>query len=240
MGKQGVVRPEELKAKMARINPMFAGNSEHDAHEFCLELLNQLHDELADSQQKVDGVAANGLPTQLFDFTCIVHLKCKSCGYQRERREVYRDLSVDFPSTTSGEKPELELLFSSHFDEEELEYACEECGANHASASRELESCPNILALHVKRFFPDVARRRVLKRSDNISFPLMWSPEKDDRYTLSIIVSHIGESASTGHYVCYAPDDTGWKEFNDSRVRVLDALPPGTGSTAYLLFYVRA
>jgi ubiquitin C-terminal hydrolase len=34
---------------------MFAGNAEHDAHEFCLELLNQMHDELLAEQKKANG-----------------------------------------------------------------------------------------------------------------------------------------------------------------------------------------
>ena len=33
----------------------FAGNREHDAHEFCLELLNQIHDELADQEKVSSG-----------------------------------------------------------------------------------------------------------------------------------------------------------------------------------------
>ena len=51
-GKTEVVRRQELKSRMARLNPMFAGNAEHDAHEFCLELLNQMHDELLAEQKK--------------------------------------------------------------------------------------------------------------------------------------------------------------------------------------------
>jgi ubiquitin C-terminal hydrolase len=241
MGKEDVVRPQELKTKLARVNPMFAGNREHDAHEFCLELLNQIHDELAD-QEKARAAEEEkpALPTQLFDFRCLLNLKCNQCGYVRQKTEMYRDLSVDFPARTNAgtEAMELDTLFSNHFQEEVVDYACERCSATKATATRQLDSCPTIFAIHVKRFLPDLEKKRVVKKTERVSFAPDFRPVSDGPlYKLSSIVSHLGDSASTGHYVSYAPDGKEWKEFNDSRLRKLEELPRSTASTAYLLFY---
>lgn len=236
MGKQSVVRPEDLKARMAHLNPMFAGTAEHDAHEFCLELLNQLHDELADAD--VTLAKLNQLPTQLFDFTFTVTLQCAQCASAREQREVYRDLSVDLPAP--GEAALLHARFHRHFVDEEVECNCDKCGHPRAVASRRLEAWPSVLALHVKRFLPDVAEQRIVKRTDRLQVPDVWTPEEtEEQYELCSVVSHIGERASTGHYVCYARSGGRWAEFNDSRVQEMDAPPQEIHSTGYLLFYVR-
>jgi ubiquitin C-terminal hydrolase len=230
------VKPELLKKHMARLNPMFAGNGEHDAHEFCLELLNQLHDELAAAQKKadLDGPAAE-LPTQLFDFSCNQKLVCTSCGYTRDKTELYRDLSVDL---TEGVRSDAETMLRQHFHPEELELRCEECCGTKAKSSRSVLSSPAVLSMHLKRFLPDAKWSRIEKRGSPVAFPekMCWNEES---FCLQSVVCHIGESASTGHYVCYAREGDRWQEFNDSRVRQLDSLPQSTERSAYLLFYVR-
>merc|ERR1719247_1228605 len=178
-GKTGVVRPDELKARMAKLNPMFAGNAEHDAHEFCLELLNQMHDELlarraAVKQEQADEIKPAELPTQIFDFTCSATLQCSTCGYQRANSEMYRDLSIDLPAV-AGSVNSLEKLVENHFKAEEVEYRCEKCTGMHASSSRSVQVAPTVLALHVKRFSPTLRTNRIEKRSDKIAFPEVWN-----------------------------------------------------------------
>jgi ubiquitin C-terminal hydrolase len=248
-GKTEVVRPDELKSRMAKLNPMFAGNAEHDAHEFCLELLNQMHDELLAEQKKQPTVQDDekkplAIPTQIFDFTCSATLQCRTCGYERSNPEMYRDLSIDLPPVVD-QGTGLQKLVDDHFKAEDVEYRCEKCTGTLASSSRSVQVAPAVLAMHVKRFTPNFSTNRIEKRSDKISFPQVWETQwpEASRYHLQSFVSHVGSSASTGHYVCYARGDQGWQEFDDSRVREIaafDQLPvTNTQSGGYLFFYVR-
>lgn len=58
---------------------------------------------------------------------------------------------------------------------------------------------------------------------------------------LKSVVSHVGERAGNGHYICHCRrgESTKWQEFDDSRVRELEYLPTSLQTCAYLLFYVR-
>merc|ERR1712139_717738 len=167
-----------------------------------------MHDELANELKGQDGTVT-GLPTQLFDFRCLKHLKCEKCGYKRERSEVYRDLSVDLENPGSG-TADLQMLFLSHFKEEILEYTCEECGCPVATSSHELQTYPALLAVHVKRFLPNASNTRVIERNDRVDVPPMLLLD-GNRYTLSSIVSHLGQTTESGHYVTYAACSAGWK-----------------------------
>jgi len=246
-GKTEIVRPQELKSRMAQLNPMFAGNAEHDAHEFCLELLNQMHDELLAEQKKQTEQPEEKkpieLPTQIFDFTCSATLQCSTCSYQRANLEMYRDLSIDLPPV-AGSEISLETLVESHFRTEDVEYRCEKCSGTLASSSRSMQVPPAVLALHVKRFSPNLSTNRIEKRSDRIVFPEVWSPKwpGTNQYRLHSFVNHVGASAATGHYVAFARGDEGWQEFDDSRVRAISSfsqLPPNAHTGGYLFFYVR-
>jgi ubiquitin C-terminal hydrolase len=234
---------------MAKLNPMFAGNAEHDAHEFCLELLNQIHDELLADQKKQAEEQPDEekkpieLPTQIFDFSCSVTLRCSTCGYERANPEMYRDLSIDLPPAV-GSVSSLEKLVENHFGEEGLEYRCEKCTGTRSTSSRKVTVSPAVLALHVKRFSPNLSTNRIEKRTDNIAFPEVWNPQwpEASQYRLQSFVTHVGSSAGTGHYVCFARGESGWQEFDDSRVKTLTSfsqLPHYSRTGGYLFFYVR-
>lgn len=101
----------------------FQGNLQQDAHEFCGDLLNALHDELfatftrraeeagdeEEAAQEAGGItkedqelhrnAGPYLPTvRRLHATISTTLECVSCGSSRDRLEDFLDLSVDFPT----------------------------------------------------------------------------------------------------------------------------------------------
>jgi uncharacterized UBP type Zn finger protein len=156
---------------------------------------------------------------------------------------MYRDLSIDLPPV-AGSEISLETLVENHFRTEDVEYRCEKCSGTLASSSRSMQVPPAVLALHVKRFSPNLSTNRIEKRSDRIVFPEVWSPKwpGTNQYRLHSFVNHVGASAATGHYVAFARGDEGWQEFDDSRVRAISSfsqLPPNAHTGGYLFFYVR-
>ncbi|XP_070786305.1 ubiquitin hydrolase B-like [Enoplosus armatus] len=139
--------------------------------------------------------------------------------------------------------------------ESQLEYRCE-CDAKESSQQWSFLTLPNVLILQLKRFrftpsfdlekiaIPIVLTRELLVKPEGII-----TDEASTRYSLVSIVSHLGSTAHSGHYICdgaYREQTSGdvterWLTYNDDKVSET------TGSsvchlrqrTAYLLFYER-
>ena len=66
------------------------------------------------------------------------------------------------------------------------------------------------------------------------------------RYRLISVVTHVGQLAGRGHYVAHVRKSSrsgalvGWRQCDDSSVRMLPDLPLSVATDAYLLFYVAA
>lgn len=169
----GPSSPAKLRELIARASPMFAGNQQQDAHEFLLEYINQLHDELLGARQawleskfladtevnEAEGV----LSTQAhLDSEVKKTLQCSRCYESREVFERFRDFSLDFPAP--GVRCELRSMLRSYFAQETLEAKCEYCTAPSADMSKQLTSAPRVLVLHLKRFVPNVEKQRYDKQ----------------------------------------------------------------------------
>ncbi|KAK8845583.1 hypothetical protein IAR55_006299 [Kwoniella newhampshirensis] len=142
-------------------------------------------------------------------------------------------------------------------------------GANvDATKQVYIESFPQILILHLKRFVYDPVERAVVKRNKPVGYgteliipPEIISPGRRRpsgiKYKLFGVVYHHGVSASGGHYTVSVSrqDDKGWIHFDDENVTNVPkedvvvsreevdggrtGLVGGREKTAYLLFYQR-
>merc|ERR1719424_466644 len=158
--------------------PMFGGCGQQDAHEFFLEWVNQLHDEmLAASEQWVredpaqsDERAGLALATQQhFDSELRKRLVCETCGDHRDVHERFRDFSLDFDKSLSDSP--LQFMLQSYFENERLEAKCERCGCGHARMEKMLTSAPGVLVLHLKRFVPNPSLQRYEKQHGSVFIP---------------------------------------------------------------------
>ncbi|WVQ93568.1 hypothetical protein IAU59_000643 [Kwoniella sp. CBS 9459] len=131
-----------------------------------------------------------------------------------------------------------------------------------------IETFPQVLILHLKRFVYDAAERAVVKRNKPIAYgpelvvpPEIISPGRRGaaaiKYKLFGVVYHHGASASGGHYTVAVSrqDNAGWIHFDDETVTNIPkedvivsreeaesgkcGLIGGRERTAYLLFYQR-
>jgi len=182
---RGPANPAKLREQIALSAPMFAGSEQQDAHEFLLEYVNQLHDELLDSRaksiNKVGGssISVEGATDQEVEPTATdVHfhsevqktLECINCHKTRDVSEYFRDFSLDFYGT-EGSRCNVEDMLRNYFDGELLDARCEHCSGAAARMSKQLVSAPRALMLHLKRFVPNFQQRRYEKRHQDVLCP---------------------------------------------------------------------
>eukprot|EP00929_Paragymnodinium_shiwhaense_P003765 TRINITY_DN1043_c1_g1_i1.p1 TRINITY_DN1043_c1_g1~~TRINITY_DN1043_c1_g1_i1.p1 ORF type:complete len:627 (+),score=128.31 TRINITY_DN1043_c1_g1_i1:140-2020(+) len=176
----GPLSPAMLREQIASAAPMFGGNEQQDAHEFLLEYINQLHDELLTARNRVLASKVGGLEekdvampaTQLyFDTELEKILVCPSCEATHSVHERFRDLSLDFCAPDGRGKLDLERLLAGYFVKEEVEVRCETCAGSTADLVKGLASAPRVLVLHLKRFVPNLATRRYDKQHQSVTCP---------------------------------------------------------------------
>lgn len=148
-------------------------NNLKDAHEFLMACLDHI------SLETVLGADFLAKQKDLVEYDPLINLQfktkntiqCKKCGYQSSHSEVYKDISLNLPSSTTifENNISIEELFAKYFDEEIVEYNCSKCEHNSASLRHEIETQPKILLLHLKRF------DKTSKRSDPIDVPLRFT-----------------------------------------------------------------
>ena len=168
-----------IKDAMDAVTDKYAGYEQRDAHEFISDLIDFVHDELQSSaapvnemDQKVESEKDDSIkksvpvPTDDFCMSVQVCLKCCSCGYARNKEEMYRHLSIDVISddeaTPLDSKDDEVRTVSLATVQKSLEYFfqpeireinCEKCSdGTHAEQTLRILSQPKLLLLHLKRF----------------------------------------------------------------------------------------
>lgn len=169
------VNSRMIKDAMDAVTDKYIGYEQRDAHEFISDLIDFVHDELQaneskeivqnENQEKIDTVK-NPLPTDEFCMSVQVCLKCCSCGYTRNKEEMYRHLSIDIiadDEVSNLHSKDNEVLTVSKatvrkslehfFQPETREIKCEKCtDGTHAEQTLRILSQPKLLLLHLKRF----------------------------------------------------------------------------------------
>ncbi|KAL7453474.1 hypothetical protein ACHAWC_005147 [Mediolabrus comicus] len=196
--------PSALKKQMDVLTDKFHGYEQRDAHEFLGDLVDFLHDELAecpDDEEKEDttknffqdsdeddgiesaappaaAVATPILPTdEYFHLKVRVCLECNSCGYSRSKDELYRHLSVDVGEDANEEGWSVERSLEQFFQDEERELKCEKCETGTtATQTMEIISRPKALLLHFKRFIvTQKENAEMVLRKNKVKLPLKES-----------------------------------------------------------------
>jgi ubiquitin C-terminal hydrolase len=161
------VNSQMIKDVMDAKTDKYVGYEQRDAHEFLSDLVDFIHDELEEDRKKEqDSTESNGLPTDDFCMKVQVCLKCCSCGYTRNKEEMYRHLSIDIindPDASSGDASDdtsqavpvatVEKSLAHFFQPETRDIKCEKCKeGSQAQQTLRILSPPKLLVLHLKRF----------------------------------------------------------------------------------------
>ena len=162
---QSPFSPTQLRDRIAVSAPKYGEGGQQDAHEFFLEWVNQLHDEmLACSKQwaredpaQSDEQAGLALATQQhFDSKLEKRLVCESCGDHKDRTEKFRGFSLGFGQ---GEWALLPVMLESYFENERVDCKCDLCGCRSTRIEKTLTSAPRVLVLHLKRFVSNLSKQ---------------------------------------------------------------------------------
>ncbi len=125
------------------------------------------------------------------------------------------------------------------------QWVCPECKwSKDANKSVAYVRLPKILIIHLKRF-KMVGKKSRIKISTLVTFPqillIKTINNETHMYNLYAVLNHIGD-IERGHYTAYCRNlrsRNEWLEFDDNKVRPIDAIQLETNK-AYVLFYERS
>ncbi|XP_063049913.1 ubiquitin carboxyl-terminal hydrolase 37-like [Engraulis encrasicolus] len=251
----------ELKHLVSLRNRRFEGNSQNDAHEFLLECLLGL---------RVRGRDLGDVATQcpvdtVLSFQLLQIISCRSCGLESRREDNVTYISL--PMVAQGS---VRSCLEHYFTASPVEFRCE-CGGQESDMRMQLHTLPKVLILQLVRFCPFTLNKtedalhldtelQVMPRAEGTAVsapaqtgsghcsaahsPGKWPTRTDGgKYRLSAIVSHMGDTIQSGHYVadCREAGGQTWVHYNDEEVTPVteEAVLEGRAKTAYMLFYER-
>ena len=168
-GQKASLVPNALKRAVQRKRFRYEGTEQHDAHEFLVDTLDLMEEELitvyygfdkdSDTQRHhVVPLHRTVCPIRrAFTGESAVTLTCSKCGDDSESVESWRHLSLELRSDeqNSNSSPlALQKLLKRCFAPETVERRCgdEKCAGTHAVLRRTLRRAPKVLLVHLKRF----------------------------------------------------------------------------------------
>ena len=168
-----------LKNKMERIAPQFSGYRQHDSQEFCLFVLNGIHEDLNQCSRsshkyvKLDTLPFESQAKKSWEEYCkrdysklvetfvgqiVSTLTCSVCGEVSTVFEYFWDLSVPLASSVSRC---LEKFTSTEILDGHDRPKCEKCNEKRKMTKQyKLWKLPEILIIHLKRFKAGDTRRK--------------------------------------------------------------------------------
>ncbi|KAL7825561.1 hypothetical protein SRHO_G00341080 [Serrasalmus rhombeus] len=210
-----------LKSCLSARCPAFDGYDQEDAHEFLMLILLQLKEE---GEALRTSCVSSICPVEHFEFQLKSVRTCTSCGLQVSRVEDFNHLSINLRST-------LAHSLHAYFQPTDIEISCECEQGCRASEVQEFSTLPRSL-VDLQASKPHLGP----------AYGQECPPT--GLYRLHGVVSHLGNSLDSGHYISDVAEGEGdsWLTFNDSEVSHMNesAVLKRRAKTAYLLFYVRS
>ena len=236
--RDGPAYPSILKKQMDVLTDKFAGYEQRDAHEFLSDLIDFLHDELANAKNVNGENMELELPTdKYFRLDVDVCLTCNSCKYSRSKEELYRHLSVEVGTNQNQEGEEeqwsIDEGLQRFFQPEVRDIQCEKCEEGKSvTQTMTIKSRPKALLVHLKRFIVHMNKGEMtfqksktrVKSENSVSLETFTeeAAKRGDTYELKGVVRHIGNTSNSGHYTADAlrkqenGDGNEWVYFDDS------------------------
>ncbi|NXI52592.1 UBP50 hydrolase, partial [Chloroceryle aenea] len=252
LGEFDCVSPEVFHSVFEMRYPTFSKQTQQDAQEFLICVLNDLHEALKNVRAQLYAKGSRGIVsemsviTQLFEGQLSYGITCLECKTTINRPETFTILSLPIPSMS---KCTLQDCLKCFFQQDTLTWNnqihCSWCGTKQdAVIKATITKAPQIIIFHLKRFECQGKHRK--KLSTDIHYPLNnldLSPYisslfcKDAEYSLCAVVNHWGV-LDGGHYTAFCKRSVtdSWYRFDDAQITEIPISSVQT-DTAYLLFY---
>ena len=229
-----------LKILIDNLYKPFGGFRQEDAHEFLIKLVELMFEDLGRGKVTLHyspEVIPSNKNSKIFEILQGVHritIMCKSCGYTSFSLEPFNVLSLSLPP---NKRSNVEELLKCYYGDTQIGYTCPRCcGQNSSMQKYEIESLPQVLIIHLKRF--DVSTKGIVKNKKYIDFPLknLKVGNKELVCNLKSITNHYG-TLNTGHYVsfCKSRYKGDWYKCDDIKITKMNESIKTPD--AYLLYY---
>ncbi|KEP53611.1 ubiquitin carboxyl-terminal hydrolase [Rhizoctonia solani 123E] len=231
--------------------------AQHDAHEFFISMLSQIHATTPGSSQT--------------NCTCLVHstfagllqsdVQCGHCENVTSRSEIMLDISLELkqaPQSAGAGNTEMTLLscLKRFTQPEKTTYKCDKCekSSNDATKQFSIRKLPPVLCFQLKRFEVGAASSNKIDHVVRFGATLNMAPfssvmvrkgtnknpgpDSMYEYDLLAVVNHDGQTMDNGHYTNFARCQDRWYKFDDAKVARV-TLQECLKSSAYMLVYVK-
>ena len=151
-----------VKESISSSAKRFSGFVQHDAHEFLIQCLDQLKEDLAAEIPKkkeelsIDDDQMNKIFTcpikENFETKVSHSVKCCACKEEVFKEDIHLDFPLSLNENLSPNSLSVDKLLYKFFSVEEIEYACDKCKNNKSLFSHHMTKLPRILTLHLQRY----------------------------------------------------------------------------------------
>ncbi|NXT52121.1 UBP50 hydrolase, partial [Pluvianellus socialis] len=254
LGEHDSVSPEVFHSALGERYPAFRTQTQQDAQEFLMCVLNELHEafksrkraRVTNAKASRGSVSETSIVTQLFEGQLSYEITCLKCQTTTERPESFTVLSLPIPSKSACS---LQDCLKCFFQQDTLTWNnqihCSWCRTKQDAVVKGIiTKAPQVIIFHLKRFeWQDKHKGKLLT---DICYPLSsldlspyTSPpfRRDAEYSLCAVVNHSG-FLDDGHYTAFCKHSvtTNWYSFDDEDItEIPDSLVQS--DQAYLLFY---
>ncbi|XP_068059961.1 ubiquitin carboxyl-terminal hydrolase 50 isoform X4 [Anomalospiza imberbis] len=163
LGEFDYVSPEAFHSVFGKRYPAFSRRTQHDAQEFLICVLDDLHEAFKEPSQERQSPAAGAstrsssgtsIITHLFEGQLSYGIRCLTCKALSDRPENFTVLSLPIPSTRVCSLQDcLECFFQPDTLTRNNQIHCYWCGSNQdATVKASITKAPQIIIFHLKRF----------------------------------------------------------------------------------------
>ncbi|XP_030298666.1 ubiquitin carboxyl-terminal hydrolase 8-like isoform X3 [Sparus aurata] len=238
-----------FKKSIAELNSQFDDDSQKDVCEFLSCVLTKTRSLSVDLHQSAVnmGMTCTCPVNAHMAFQMLSTRSCMGCGLQSKSIKDYVNLSLDLAYRGS-----VSQFLQSYLKKNQLEYCCKSCSTQESSQQWSFVSLPNVLIIQLQRFTSTKSDNlRKLDIRVEITRELMLNSDSNTteqtHYSLVSIISHLGSSAVSGHFICdgaYRQQESGdmtdrWLTYIDNIIKESTAkfICQLRQKTAYVLFY---
>lgn len=244
-GNPSNISPRMMVQNIRRVGKQFRNHRQEDAHEYLVQLLDCMHEEVIqahrlNSNKENIRLKETTFISRIFGGYLCNSLTCPQCSYSSRTYNYYQQLSLDIFSGIGSVKAAIHAFTKPEILSRGNEWHCDRCNQRvRATKQMVISSLSPVLILHLKRFHPLGGKNNKHIDVDvTLSLPCM-ATGSTAIYDLYAMVVHHGSSVHSGHYVAFVKAPSGqWHEMNDSVVKVA-SLQQILSKQAYILFYRR-
>lgn len=246
------ITPTVFRNSIKKLNSMYQGSGQEDAHEFFNHLINGLHEELDTTKKReppgVDMTSwyefckGDTKITDVFALQIKHSYTCLTCNTHYTEYHTSFDLSM--PMKKAIRVVDMEEIIRD-FMEGTSNNMCKKCGKlTLHDCDKKLVHLPEVLVLYFQR------AEKLGKLKTELRYPvdsLDLAPfvnagvPGSTQYRLFAVCCHAGDCATMGHYwaECRHTENAEWNKYNDTRVSSISKGNTATGSRECVFFYQR-